>query len=100
MVLDHMMYVEEKGRRQYLDATVIYVGGIVSFTGAPNRTRKADFETDCIVRLKKTAAPLRMKIYTDWNEFTERLRNVAPEVAEEDSRKLARAQELFSGMCL
>ena len=78
MSLYHLIYVDEKGKRQYLDYTVVYQNAIVAYCSKITKERKAPVETDCILRLKKKNINLRLKIYTEWEAFMERLGDIDP----------------------
>ena len=100
MLYYHLMYCDEKGKRQFLDCVVFYQGGIVAYCSKLNAERKADIESDCIVRLKKKNINLRLKIYTDWEEYKARLKEIAPEVPEDQVKLVEKAQETLLNMCL
>ena len=100
MLYYHLMYCDEKGRRQFLDCVVFYQGGIVAYCSNLKAERKADIESDCIVRLKKKGTSLRLKLYTDWDEFRERIAGIEAEVPEEDAKKVEKAEEQFLNLCL
>ena len=100
MLYYHLMYCDEKGRRQFLDCVVFYQGGIVAYCSKLKAERKTDVESDCITRLKKKGTSMRLKIYTDWDEFAARIANVEAVVPEEDAKKVERAEEQFLNLCL
>ena len=100
MLYYHLMYCDEKGKRQFLDCVVFYQGGIVAYCSKLKAERKADIESDCITRLKKKGTSLRLKLYTDWDEFSARIRDIEAEVPEEEVKKVERAEEQFLNLCL
>ena len=100
MCLFHLTEVDEKGRRQYLDCTVIYQGGLVAYCSRITPERKRETETDVILRLRSKGSPLRLKIYTDFEEYSRRLSEIAPEVPAEDVAKVERAEESLLSLCL
>ena len=100
MLYYHLMYCDEKGKRQFLDCVVFYQGGIVAYCSKLKAERKTDVESDCITRLKKKGTSMRLKIYTDWDEFAARIANVEAVVPEEDAKKVERAEEQFLNLCL
>ncbi len=100
MLYYHLMYCDEKGKRQFLDCVVFYQGGIVAYCSKLKAERKTDVESDCITRLKKKGTSLRLKIYTDWDEFCERIAQIEAVVPEEDAKKVEKAEEQFLNLCL
>ena len=100
MLYYHLMYCDEKGKRQFLDCVVFYQGGIVAYCSKLKAERKADVESDCIVRLKKKGTTLRLKLYTDWDEFCARIAEIEAVVPEEDAKKVEKAEEQFLNLCL
>ncbi len=100
MLYYHLMYCDEKGKRQFMDCVVFYQGGIVAYCSKLKAERKADIESDCIVRMKKKAVSQRLKIYTDWDEFAARIAGIDAEVPEEDAGKVERLEEQFLNLCL
>ena len=100
MGLYHLVYVDEKGKRQYLDHTVVYQNAIVAYCSKLKPERKVPVETDCILRLKKKNINMRLKIYADWESYQQRLADIEPAVPEEDVPKVEKAEELLTGMCL
>ena len=100
MLYYHLMYCDEKGKRQFLDCVVFYQGGIVAYCSKLKAERKTDVESDCITRLKKKGTTLRLKIYTDWDEFAARIADIEAEVPEEDAKKVEKAEEQFLNLCL
>ena len=100
MLYYHLMYCDEKGKRQFLDCVVFYQGGIVAYCSKLKAERKTDIESDCITRLKKKGTSLRLKIYTDWNEFCERIAQIEDVVPEEEAKKVEKAEEQFLNLCL
>ena len=100
MVLYHLMYCDEKGKRQFLDAVVVYAGGLVGYSPSLKEEDRVPLETDCILRLKKKALPLRLKLYTDWEGFVKRTETVAPAVGEGEEKTVERAKEQLLLMCL
>lgn len=100
MLYYHLMYCDEKGKRQFLDCVVFYQGGIVAYCSKLKAERKTDVESDCITRLKKKGTSLRLKLYTDWDEFKARIADIEAEVPEEDAKKVEKAEEQFLNLCL
>ena len=100
LALYHLMFVDEKGKRHYLDHTVVYHNAIVAYSSRIKAEEKTSVESDCIVRLRKKGVSQRIKIYTDWNEYLKRLEEIAPEVPEDQVKSVEKAQELLLGMCL
>ena len=100
MLYYHLMYCDEKGKRQFLDCVVFYQGGIVAYCSKLKAERKTDIESDCITRLKKKGTSLRLKIYTDWDEFRARIDGIEAVVPEEDAKKVEKAEEQFLNLCL
>lgn len=100
MLFYHLMYCDEKGKRQFMDCVLFYQGGIVAYCHELKAERKTDVETDCITRFKKKALPYRLKIYTDWAEYEKRIADIDPVVPEEDAKKVERAMEQFLNLCL
>ena len=100
MLYYHLMYCDEKGKRQFMDCVVFYPGGIVAYCSKLKAERKADIETDCITRMKKKAVSRRLKIYTDWDEFAARIAGIEAVVPEEDAKMVERLEEQFLNLCL
>ena len=100
MLYYHLMYCDEKGKRQFMDCVVFYQGGIVAYCSKLKAERKADIETDCITRMKKKAVSRRLKIYTDWDEFAARIAGIEAVVPEEDAKMVERLEEQFLNLCL
>ena len=100
MLYYHLMYCDEKGKRQFLDCVVFYQGGIVAYCSKLKAERKTDVESDCITRLKKKGTTLRLKIYTDWDEFAARIAEIEDAVPEDEAKKVEKAEEQFLNLCL
>ena len=100
MLYYHLMYCDEKGKRQFMDCVVFYQGGIVAYCSKQKVERKTDIESDCITRLKKKGTSLRLKIYTDWDEFTKRIGEIEAVVPEDEAKKVEKAEEQFLNLCL
>ena len=100
LALFHLMYVDEKGNRHYLDHVTVYQNAVVAFSSRIKAEEKTGVESDCIMRLRKKGISQRLKIYTDWNEYLKRLEEIAPEVPEDQVKIVEKAQELILGMCL
>ena len=96
----HLMYVNEKGRRQFLEVTLFYQGAIVAYASKVKEGTKTEYESDCIMRLRKKGVTQRLRIYTDWNEYLERIREIAPEVPADEVGKVEKAKDLFLSLCL
>ena len=100
MLYYHLMYCDEKGKRQFLDCVVFYQGGIVAYCSKLKAERKTDIESDCITRLKKKGTTLRLKLYTDWDEFAARVSDIEDAVPEDEAKKVEKAEEQFLNLCL
>ena len=100
LALFHLMFVDEKGKRHFLDHTVVYQNAVVSYSSRIRPDQKTSVESDCIVRMRKKGITQRLKIYTDWNEYLKRLEEIPPEVPEDQVRSVEKAQETLLGMCL
>ena len=100
LALFHLMYVDEKGKRHFLDHVVVYQNAIVAYGSAVKADERVPVESDCIVRLKKKNINLRLKIYTDWEEYRARLAEIVPEVPEDQVKLVEKAQETLLNMCL
>ena len=100
MLYYHLMYCDEKGKRQFMDCVIFYQGGIVAYCSKLKAERKTDIETDCITRLKKKGTTLRLKLYTDWDDFAARIAEIEDAVPEEEKKKVERAEEQFLNLCL
>ena len=100
MLYYHLMYCDEKGKRQFLDCVVFYQGGIVAYASNVKPERKTAVESDCITRLRKKGVSMRLRIYTDWEDFQKRSAEIAPEVPEDEAKKVERAEEHFLNLCL
>lgn len=100
MLYYHLMYCDEKGKRQFLDCVVFYQGGIVAYCSKLKAERKTDIESDCITRLKKKGTTLRLKLYTDWDEFAARVSAIEDAVPEDEAKKVEKAEEQFLNLCL
>lgn len=100
MLLYHLMYCDEKGKRHYMDVTLVYQNAVISYCSHLKAERKTDIETDCITRFKKKGIPLRLKVYTDWDEFLKRCETVEPAVPEAELVKVEKAMEQFMNLCL
>ena len=94
------MYVDEKGKRHFLDHVVVYQNAVVAYCSNIKADERVPVESDCIVRLKKKNINLRLKIYTDWEEYKARLKEIAPEVPEDQVKLVEKAQETLLNMCL
>ena len=100
LALFHLMYVDEKGKRHFLDHTVVYQNAVVAYGSTIKADERVPVESDCIVRLKKKNINLRLKIYTDWEEYRARLAEIVPEVPEDQVKLVEKAQETLLNMCL
>ncbi len=100
LALFHLMYVDEKGKRHFLDHVVVYQNAVVAYCSNIKADERVPVESDCIVRLKKKNINLRLKIYTDWEEYKARLKEIAPEVSEDQVKLVEKAQETLLNMCL
>ena len=100
LALFHLMYVDEKGKRHFLDHTVVYQNAIVAYCSNIKAEERVPLESDCIVRMKKKNINLRLKVYTDWEEYRARLAEIAPEVPEDQVKLVEKAQETLLNMCL
>ncbi len=100
LALFHLMYVDEKGKRFFLDHTVVYQNAVVAYAPSVKKESRASLESDCTVRMRKKGVNMRLKIYQDWNDYTARLSEIAPEVPEDQVKTVEKAQELLLGMCL
>ncbi len=100
LALFHLMYVDEKGKRHFLDHVTVYQNAIVAYASTIQAEERVPAESDCIVRLKKKNINLRLKIYTDWTEYVNRLEEITPEVPEDQVKLVEKAQEVLLGMCL
>lgn len=100
LALFHLMYVDEKGKRHFLEHTVVYQNAIVAYAPSVKAEQRVPLESDCIMRLRKKGLSLRLKLYADWAEYLERVAEIAPEVPEEQVKTVERAQSLLLDMCL
>ena len=100
LALFHLMYVDEKGKRFFLDHTVVYQNAIVSWAPTVKKENRNAVESDCTVRMRKKGINLRLKIYGDWNDYLSRLSEIAPEVPADQVKLVEKAQEQLLGMCL
>lgn len=100
LALFHLMYVDEKGKRHFLDHVVVYQNAIVAYASGIKAEERVPVESDCILRLKKKGINLRLKIYTDWEEYKARLEEITPEVPEDQVKLVEKAQETLLGLCL
>ncbi|MBO4872487.1 MAG: hypothetical protein J5496_03625 [Lachnospiraceae bacterium] len=100
LALYHLMYVDEKGKRHFLDHTVVYQNAIVAYASTVKAEERVPLESDCIVRLKKKNINLRLKVYTEWEAYLARLAEIEPEVPEDQVKLVEKAQEVLLGMCL
>ena len=100
LVLFHLMYVDEKGRRHFLDHVTVYQNAVVAYAPSVKEAERVAVESDCIVRLRKKGVNLRLKIYTDWQEYWNRLLEINKEIPEDQVKLVEKAQEQLLGMSL
>ena len=100
LALFHLVYVDEKGKRFFLDHVVVYQNAIVAYSSRIKADQKNGVESDCITRIRKKGVNLRLKIYLNWEEYLARLSEITPEVPENQVKTVEKAQELLLGMCL
>ncbi|MBO4838907.1 MAG: hypothetical protein J5493_06020 [Lachnospiraceae bacterium] len=100
LALFHLMYVDEKGKRHFLEHVTVYQNAIVAYAPSVKEAERVTVESDCIVRLRKKGVNLRLKIYTDWQEYWNRLLEINKEIPEDQVKLVEKAQELMLGMSL
>ena len=100
LALFHLMYVDEKGKRFFLDHVVVYQNAVVAYCSNLKEEARVPLESDCILRLKKKNINLRLKVYTDWEEYKARLAEITPEVPENQVKLVEKAQETLLNMSL
>ena len=100
LTLFHLMYVDEKGKRFFLEHVLVYHNAIVAFAPSLKGDQRVPLESDCIMRLRKKGMNLRLKLYTDWKDYCERVKEIPPEVPEDKVQLVERAQSLMLDMCL
>ena len=100
LVLFHLMYVDEKGKRFFLEHVTVYQNAVVAFAPSVKDSERVPLESDCIMRLRKKGINLRLKVYGDWAEYVKRLQEINPEVPEDQVKLVEKAQEVMLGMSL
>ena len=100
LVLFHLMYVDEKGKRYFLDHVTVYQNAVVAYSSLVTEAERVPLESDCIVRLRNKGVNLRLKVYRDWQEYRERLKEIPTEIPEDQVKLVEKAQELMLGMSL
>ena len=100
LALFHLMYVDEKGKRRYLQHVTVYQNAVVAYAPGLKGEERVPLESDCILRFKKKAINLRLKVYLDWDEYKARLAEITPEVPEDQVKLVEHAQETLLNLCL
>ncbi len=100
LALFHLMYVDEKGKRHYMEHVTVYQNAVVAYAPSVKEAERVALESDCITRLRKKGVSLRLKVYTDWQEYWNRLLEINKEIPEDQVKLVEKAQELMLGMSL
>ena len=100
LALFHLMYVDEKGKRFFLEHVTVYQNAVVAYAPSVKEEARVPLESDCIMRLRKKGINLRLKVYTDWQEYVKRLGDITPEIPEDQVKLVEKAQEALLGMSL
>lgn len=98
MLLSDMVIVNDKGARMFMSFAIVYKNGVIGF-GKGRKWTSGDMETVVNVVLRRRGIPMRLKMYSDWNEFLERIQGL--EMPDEDSEKrITLAKEAILSLCL
>lgn len=98
MLLSDLVVVNEKGARMFAPFAVVYRNGVIAY-GRGKRWKPVDLEITINDILKRHGIPMRLKVYTDWNAFLERLNGVEAPDAESEKR-VELAKEALLSTCL
>lgn len=99
MLLSDMVIVDEKGQRSGLDFAVIYKNGAVGYMSR-QKDNKDSIEITVNDTLKRRGIPMRIKVYRDWQEFTERLSEIEAVIPDENSRRVSLTREAILSVCI
>ena len=101
MLLSDLVFVDEKGRRIPCAFAVVYAGGIVAYTGwQTGHYRKEQVEIPVNDLMKRKGYPARMKAYTSWEEFADRLSTVPAPADDAEIHRVKMIQEAVLSLCL
>ena len=100
LTLFHLMYVDEKGKRFYLDHVITYHNAVVAYGPSVPQDNKVPLESDCILRFKKKNINLRLKVFTDWQAYLDRLKEIDPQVPADQVKFVERTQQTLLDLCL
>ncbi|MCJ7834488.1 hypothetical protein MUB23_03630 [Cuneatibacter sp. NSJ-177] len=94
MLLSDLILVDEKGRRMPVEFAVVYKNGVVAFSSVcGKRFRSEDAEIPVNDVLKRRGIPMRMKLYSNWDEFLERIDKVEMAGDESEKKRIDLAKE-------
>ena len=94
ILLSDLILVDEKGRRMPVEFAVVYKNGVIAFSSAcGKRSRSEDAEIPVNDVLKRRGIPMRMKLYSNWDEFLERIDKVEMAGDESEKKRIDLAKE-------
>ncbi|WP_434309035.1 hypothetical protein [Hominifimenecus sp. rT4P-3] len=94
MLLSDLILVDAKGKRMPVEFAVVYKNGVVAWSSyCGKRFRPEDAEIPVNDVLKRRGIPMRMKLFSNWEEFLTRIDQVETAEGDSELRRVDLAKE-------
>ena len=98
MLLSDLVIVNAKGARMHAEFAVVYKNGVIAYSYS-RKWKPGDIELTINDILQRRGIPMRMKVYSSWEEFMERINGLeAPD--SESEKRVSMAKEAVLSACL
>ena len=98
MLLSDLVVVNAKGARMHAEFAVVYKNGVIAYSYS-RKWKPGDIELTINDILQRRGIPMRMKVYSNWEEFMERINGLeAPD--SESEKRVSMAKEAVLSACL